>query len=62
MSPRPVRSRPAPMCSDPVAANSSSARAPSIGPQRNLLKRKIGGSRRSSSAASDAAAPTPAKG
>ena len=37
--PRPVRSRPAPMCSDPVAANSSTARAPSIGPQRNLRKR-----------------------
>jgi hypothetical protein len=27
------------MCSDPVAANSSTARAPSIGPQRNLRKR-----------------------
>ena len=37
------------MCSDPVAAMSSTARAPSIGPQRNLLNRKIGGSRRSSS-------------
>ena len=41
---------------DPVARP---ARAPSIGPQRNLLKRKISGSRRSSSAASDAAAPHP---
>ena len=38
------------MCSDPVAANSSTARAPSIGPQRNSLNRKIDGSRRSSSA------------
>ena len=61
-APRPVRSRPAPMCSDPVAANSSTARAPSIGPQRNLLNRKISGSRRSSSAAPESAAPTPAKG
>ena len=50
VEPRPVRWRPAPMCSDPVAANSSTARAPSIGPQRNLLNRKISGSRRSSSA------------
>ena len=49
-APRPVRWRPAPMCSDPVAANSSTARAPSIGPQRNSLNRKIDGSRRSSSA------------
>ena len=32
--PPPVRSRPTPMCSDPVAANSSTARAPSIGAQR----------------------------
>ena len=50
LPPRPVRWRPAPMCSDPVAANSSTARAPSIGPQRNSLNRKIDGSRRSSSA------------
>ena len=49
-APRPVRWRPAPMCSDPVAANSSTARAPSIGPQRKSLNRKTGGSRRSSSA------------
>ena len=45
-----MRWRPAPMCSDPVAANSSTARAPSIGPQRKSLNRKTGGSRRSSSA------------
>src|SRR6185437_15807224 len=47
-APRPVRSRPAPMCRVPVART---ARAPSIGAMLNLLNRKISGSRRSSSAA-----------